>query len=106
MVTRTFKRTEVKFLGFNEKTNKGKENTFTLVGTFKTEKEVLTALRVQYSGPDVPIKVLSRKENSCIMGIPELDFYRSAVEILDQNTNKVKQATKTTTKRKAKTKGR
>ena len=104
MVTRSFKRTNVKFLAFNETKNQGQEHTFKILGAFKDSKEILTALRDQYDGPDVPIKVLSSKVESCILGMRELDFYRNAVEILDQNTNKIKETkqVKTTPKKKGK----
>ena len=95
MVTRTFKRTNVKFVAFNEKLLKGEEKTFVLMGSYKTDNEILTALREQYTGKDTPIKVISHKTERCLMGMYEKDFYTQAVEVVDRNTNKIKE-TKTT----------
>lgn len=104
MVTRTFNRTLVNFLAFDEAKNVGRKDKYILVGNFSSDAEILKALREQYDGPAVPIKVISHKEDTCLMGMYELEFYKAAVEIVDQNSNKVKETK--TTKTKAKTKGK
>ena len=106
MVTRTFTRTLVNFLAFDEAKNVGRKDKYILVGNFSSDAEILKALREQYGGPAVPIKVISHKTDTCLMGMYELEFYKAAVEIVDPNSNKVKETKKQTTKTKAEKKGK
>ena len=101
MVTRTFTCSIVKFIAFNEKTSKGAEKVIELMGTYKNDNLLLTAVREAYKGPEMPIKILSHKSVSRLMGMKEADFFNAAVELENQNTNKIKEVkTKTQSKRK------
>ena len=81
MITRTVTATIVKVLGVNTVTAQAVQETFTMTGTYKTNAELLKAVKEQHDGENVYAAVISTETKDTLYGMPESLFMQYATEL-------------------------
>lgn len=88
MVTRELIGTEAKVLTVDTVKAATGYTTITVQGKYKTEQNLLKAIKKIYETPELQIvKVVEFKEVHKLYGMPTKDFYKNAIE-LDPTTRK------------------
>ena len=89
MVTRSLYTTAVKYIVFNNDTNKTGEEETILTGEYKTDESALKAIKGTVTSDKLtPLKVISREVSSELYGIDEADFIKYAKKLENRN-NKI-----------------
>ena len=86
MVTRSLYTTAVKYIVFNNETNKTGEEETILTGEYKTDESALKAIKgVITSDKLTPLKVIAREVSSELYGVDEADFIKYAKKLENRN---------------------
>lgn len=89
MVTRSLYTTAVKYIVFNNETNKTGEEETILTGEYKSDESALKAIKSTISSDKLtPLKIVSREVSSELYGIEEADFIKYAKKLENRN-NKI-----------------